>query len=117
MKNERIEGTDMCDFKDIVQINKNFQKSINMRLDYNKPDKIESYIPTRASVQILKIYLNQFVNEGGLKSTILIGPYGKGKSHLLLVLLALLSKKNQTSDNLKAKKMLHRVTDHGVTSG
>lgn len=106
MKNERIEGTDMCDFKDIVQINKNFQKSINMRLDYNKPDKIESYIPTRASVQILKIYLNQFVNEGGLKSTILIGPYGKGKSHLLLVLLALLSKKNQTSDNLKAKKML-----------
>ena len=39
MKNERIEGTDMCDFKDIVQINKNFQKSINMRLDYNKAER------------------------------------------------------------------------------
>lgn len=99
----------MCDFKEIVQINKKFQKSINMRLDYNCPEKIESYIPTRASVQVLKSYLNQFVNGGSVKSTILIGPYGKGKSHLLLVLLALLSKKNQESQNPNIGQMMQKV--------
>lgn len=99
----------MCDFREIVQINKKFQKSINMRLDYNRPEKIAGYIPTRASVQVLKSYLKQFVNEGGMKSTMLIGPYGKGKSHLLLVLLALLSKNNQESSNPKIKRMLEEV--------
>ncbi len=99
----------MCDFREIVQINKKFQKSINMRLDYNRPEKIESYIPTRASVQVLKSYLNHFADRSSVKSTILIGPYGKGKSHLLLVLLALLSKKNQESDNPKLRQMLQRI--------
>ena len=66
----------MHDFREIVQIDKKFQKSINMRLDYNKADKIDSYIPTSASVQILKEYLGQFVKNEGQKSTILIGPYG-----------------------------------------
>lgn len=100
----------MCDFREIVQINKKFQKSINIRLDNNQPEKIAGYIPTRASVQVLKIYLKQFVNEGGMKSTILIGPYGKGKSHMLLVLLALVSKKNQESSNRQMKQMLEAVT-------
>lgn len=99
----------MCDFREIVQINKKFQKSVNVRLDYNRPEKIAGYIPTRASVQVLKRYLNQFVQEGSIKSTILIGPYGKGKSHLLLVLLALLSKKNQESSNPKIRQMIEEV--------
>ena len=101
----------MCDFREIVQINKKFQKSVNVRLDYNRPEKIAGYIPTRASVQVLKRYLNQFVKEGGMKSTILIGPYGKGKSHLLIVLLALLSKKNQESSNPKIKQMIEGIIE------
>ena len=101
----------MRQLKEIVHINKNFQKSINLRLHYNQAEKIQGYIPTRASVQILKKYMEQMV-KGGDHSTILIGPYGKGKSHLLLVLLALLSKKNrecnQTALHLLAEK-LNRV--------
>ncbi len=84
----------MSRLKDIVKVNKKFQKSINMRLDYNQLDKIQSYIPTRASVQVLKQYLYQISQNRGDKSTILIGPYGKGKSHLLLILLALVSREN-----------------------
>ena len=84
----------MSRLKDIVKVNKRFQKSINIRLDYDKLDKVQSYIPARASVQVLKQYLYQISQNKGDKSTILIGPYGKGKSHLLLVLLALVSKKN-----------------------
>ena len=85
----------MHELTDMIKINKNFQKSINMRLDYNQFEKINSYIPTRASVQVLKEYLQEFAQNKSVRSTILIGPYGKGKSHLLLVLLALLSRLNQ----------------------
>lgn len=92
----------MSKLKDIVKVNKKFQKSINMRLDYNRLDKIQSYIPTRASVQVLKQYLYRISQNKGDKSTILIGPYGKGKSHLLLVLLALVSRTNiDVTDNRK----------------
>lgn len=99
----------MQQLNEIIEINRKFQKSINIRLDYNKKEKITSYIPTRASVQVLKVYLQQFVKEQGMKSTILVGPYGKGKSHLLLILLALLSKKNQASHTPKTKQMLEEV--------
>ena len=84
----------MQQLKEMIHINKTFQKSINLRLNYDQEEKIDGYIPTRASVQILKNYMEQIV-KGGVRSSILIGPYGKGKSHLLLVLLALLSKKNR----------------------
>lgn len=99
----------MQQLNEMIEINRKFQKSINIRLDYNKRDKITSYIPTRASVQVLKTYLQQFIKEQGIKSTILVGPYGKGKSHLLLILLALLSKKNQDSDTPDTRQMLQEV--------
>lgn len=85
----------MSCLKEIVKVNKKFQKSIHMRLDYNRLEKIESYIPTRASVQILKQYLYHIVNNRGDKASVLVGPYGKGKSHVLLILTALLSKTNR----------------------
>lgn len=96
----------MQQLKEMLQINKNFQKSINLRLNYEQEEKIDGYIPTRASVQILKKYMEQIVR-GGVRSSILIGPYGKGKSHLLLVLLALLSKKNRE----KHGEVLERLVD------
>ena len=99
----------MHPFNEILQIDKKFQKSINMRLDYNQKDKIKSYIPTRASVHILKTYLQEFVKEKGMKSTMLVGPYGKGKSHLLLILLALLSKRNQNSNIPEVRKIMEEV--------
>ncbi len=81
---------------EIVSLNANFKNAINLYLNLNKEDKIESYIPTTSSVAILDMFLEAvFTNNG--KANILIGPYGKGKSHLILVLLALLSKENDAS--------------------
>lgn len=96
---------------DFIDINKSFQKSINMRLDYNQFEKINSYIPTRASVQVLKEYLKEFAGQKGVKSSILIGPYGKGKSHLLLVLLALLSRENQTQERRGKNRCLGKIIE------
>ena len=76
--------------KEIVKIDNRFQKSVNLQLDIGDMKKVESYIPTRSSLAILKRYLGNLQKNHGENATILIGPYGKGKSHLLLVMLALL---------------------------
>ena len=76
--------------KDCISFNKDFKSGINLYLSLNKTKKIESYIPTSSSLRILDDYICAVLNNKE-QATILIGPYGKGKSHLLLVLLSLLS--------------------------
>lgn len=78
-------------FSDILQIDNRFEKSVNLLLDLGNPERLKLYIPTRSSVGILKEYLSDMTGTGSERATVLIGPYGKGKSHLLLVLLSILS--------------------------
>ena len=94
---------------DVITVDKKFQKSINMRLDYNQMEKINSYIPTRASVAVLHELLGQLTEEQGMRSSILIGPYGKGKSHLLLVLLALLAQENRKEKDLERAESMEQL--------
>lgn len=71
----------------------NFQTSVNLQYDLNKEEKIKGYIPTTQSLSILKRYLHAVCSDNNNEdnATVLIGPYGRGKSHLLLVLSAILS--------------------------
>lgn len=80
----------MKQLKQYISINSRFQKSVNLSLDLGNADRIGSYIPTRSSIQILKYYLKNILEESTENATVLMGPYGKGKSHLLLLLLAFL---------------------------
>ena len=81
-------------YTDLVGTDSGFQSSVNLQYDLNSESKIESYIPTRQSVDILKRYLNAVCNDNFNEdnATVLIGPYGRGKSHLLLILSAIISK-------------------------
>ena len=74
---------------DLIGVNENFQYSVNLQFDINNIEKIKEYIPTKDGCELLKSYLNSIIY-GKNRATILIGPYGKGKSHLLLVLITLL---------------------------
>ena len=74
----------------LIQINHSFQKSVNLQLDLDNYERIGGYIPTRSSMEILRRFWNIVSGKSGECASVLIGPYGKGKSHLLLVLLALL---------------------------
>lgn len=94
----------MSQLKEIIQIDKRFQSSINIQLDLQDQQKWNSYIPTRSSVSVLYSYLTHIDKERD-KANILIGPYGKGKSHLLLVLLALISAK-ETRD---LEGLIHKI--------
>lgn len=80
-------------YSDYLGIKKGFQASINLEYDLNKIEKIKSYIPTEQSVKILGEFLSSFYysNEPQNRATVLVGPYGRGKSHLLLILTALTS--------------------------
>ena len=76
--------------KNIIEFNSNFKIAINLYLSLNKTDKVLGYIPTKSSVGFMGEY-TKAVLENKEQATLLVGPYGKGKSHLLLVLLAVLS--------------------------
>ncbi len=92
--------------KDFVEIDKRFQNSINLQLDLQDDTKLESYIPTKSSLLILQKYLKSVMGQEQEKATILIGPYGKGKSHLLLVLLQILS----APENEKVNDLVQRIS-------
>ena len=99
----------MSRLKDFINIDKRFQNSINLQLDIQNKNKVDGYIPTRSSIKILDGFLEN-VLENKDNANVLIGPYGKGKSHLLLVLLAILSDK--TGENTKSI-----ITKIGEVSG
>ena len=98
----------MAKLSDIVSFNSDFKNAVNLYLNLNKEDKIKSYIPTKSSVDILYKYLDA-VENNKRQSTLLIGPYGKGKSHLLLVLLAILSLARDKSNELLIKSLVTRI--------
>ena len=75
---------------EIVSFDSGFKSSINLYLSLNNRDKVLSYIPTKSSLSILESMLKA-VLENKEQSTLLVGPYGKGKSLLMLVFLAVIS--------------------------
>ena len=87
-------------YSSLASSNRNYQSSVNLQFDLNKKNKIDSYIPTQQSVTILKRYLNAIYNTGYNEdnATVLIGPYGRGKSHLLLVMSQIMSGENDAVD-------------------
>lgn len=95
----------MMKYSELIKINQNFQSSINLELDLNNPSKIDEYIPTSDICDILKKYIKTFLNKDLERATLLEGPYGKGKSFLLLVLSYLVDKKekDETYQNLLDK--------------
>lgn len=96
-------------YSDLLSINKNFQYSVNIDFDLNDPKKIEQYIPTHDVCDVLKVYVRSLLGYEKDKATTLVGPYGKGKSFLILVLLYIASVK--ANDTLKSLIDRIRVID------
>ena len=80
-------------YSDFLHVNEGFQTSVNLEFDLNKSEKVQGYIPTEQSVKVLGEFLRSFYysNDTQSRANVLVGPYGRGKSHLLLVLSAITS--------------------------
>lgn len=82
-------------FSEKIWVEKGFQTSINIAYDLHNENKIKNFIPTIASIDVIEdIMLSTSIAERG-RARILIGAYGRGKSHIVLMLLSLLSKKDK----------------------
>lgn len=90
---------------ELIKVDSRFEKSINLSLDLTDPAKVNYYIPTRSALKILEGFLDNVTVQARNRATILVGPYGKGKSHLLLVLMALLSR----SEAPEVKELVTRI--------
>lgn len=81
-------------YDQFVDINKKFKASVNLEFDLQNEEKIEEYIPTTDLCDVIKKYIKAFLGTTNFKATTLAGPYGKGKSYLVLMILYLLSKRS-----------------------
>ena len=99
-------------YAEFIKGNEGFQYSINIQYDLMNPNKINGYIPTRRSVEILKEYLLNVLVDNREKATVLIGPYGKGKSHLLLILLGLMCGKKDVKELNRLVEKIERVDNN-----
>lgn len=90
--------------REVIEINSSFKTAVNLYLSLNKTDKVLSYIPTKSSIRFMDEYLEAILGRRD-HATLLVGPYGKGKSHLLLVLLAILSME-RNKENAKIVRQL-----------
>lgn len=80
--------------QDFISPNKDFQASVNIAFDLGSVKKIESLIPTTAVCRYVQLLLDDVISKSGQRAKLLVGAYGKGKSHIALTALSALSMKN-----------------------
>lgn len=75
----------------LITIEDGFQYSVNIEYDLNDEKKIKSFIPTKFSLKLIEeILLSTKINSTD-RARVLVGAYGKGKSHIVLAILSLLN--------------------------
>lgn len=91
--------------KELIDISKGFQTSVNIAYDLYNDDKVRGFIPTMSSLDVIEDVLLSTVASSTQRARILIGAYGRGKSHIILVLMSLLFKKDKAIFDALLKKM------------
>lgn len=78
----------------MISIASGFQYSVNIAYDLNNNEKLSSFIATRSSLTLLEDILLSTAASSTDRARILVGAYGKGKSHIVLAILSILMKKD-----------------------
>ena len=78
----------------MISVASGFQYSVNIGFDLNNDEKIKNFIPTQAALNLLEEVLASTSASSTERSRVLIGAYGKGKSHIVLMILSMLMKKD-----------------------
>lgn len=73
---------------DILIQNPNFQTAVNIGYDFGNHDRVKSLVPTESVCKYVKELILPTIFESNLKSRLFVGPYGTGKSHIVLTALS-----------------------------
>ncbi len=79
---------------EMISVATGFQYSVNIGYDLSSDDKLKNFIPTQSALQLLEEILLSTSSTSTERARILIGAYGKGKSHIVLTILSMLLKKD-----------------------
>lgn len=82
---------------DVVNINEYFRRSVNIKNDLNNKEFLEGYICPKSSEEAL-LGIVKHVNGTGQSSFTWTGPYGAGKSSLVIMLSSVLSQDKKLRD-------------------
>jgi len=96
-----------------IKTNKNFKNSINLQYDINNYRKMNDYIITDYGINMIEQLIDNVLGITKNNANILVGPYGKGKSHMMLLLLGLLRQKGFSNLEEIANKLL---TNESISS-
>lgn len=78
----------------MISVAEGFQYSVNIEYDLGNDDKLKNFIPTKSALSLLEEILHSVRPHSTNRARILIGAYGRGKSHIVLTILSLLMKKD-----------------------
>lgn len=78
----------------MISVASGFQYSVNIAYDLNDDNKLRNFIPTKVALDLLEDILLSTRNTSTDRARVLIGAYGKGKSHIVLMILSILMKKD-----------------------
>lgn len=78
----------------MLTVAEGFQSSVNIAYDLSDSNKLKNYIPTKSALDLLENILQSTKADSTDRARILIGAYGKGKSHIVLMILSILMKKD-----------------------
>lgn len=94
-----------------ISVEEAFQRSVNIRYDFGNEAKVQDYIASTSSLELISKLIWSTANHAVNRANILIGAYGRGKSHLILVLLTLLC----TNDRSSCQNILTQMKQYDET--
>ncbi|MBR1404525.1 MAG: hypothetical protein IJ558_10140 [Treponema sp.] len=75
---------------EMIKAAEGFQYSVNISYDLYNDTKLKNFIPTKMALDLIESVLQSTNPNATNRARILIGAYGKGKSHIVLAILAML---------------------------
>ena len=78
----------------MITVASGFQYSVNIGYDLNSDDKLKNFIPTKSALELMEDVLLSTNPTSNERARVLVGAYGKGKSHIVLTILAMLMKRD-----------------------
>ena len=101
----------------MITVASGFQYSVNIGYDLNSDDKLMNFIPTQSALLLLEDILLSTNPTSTERARVLVGAYGKGKSHIVLMILSMLMRRDKrlfskTMPKIKQNPRLQQIVEN-----